>query len=43
MKYATEMDSAAMIFIPSFITASGIQKLTEGDVHRHDENHITLL
>jgi hypothetical protein len=32
MKYAVEMDSDGMIYIPSFIkTGSGIQKLTGGD------------
>jgi hypothetical protein len=31
MKYAIELDSAAMFHIPSFIkTSSGIQKLIEG-------------
>jgi hypothetical protein len=35
MKYATEMGSAAMICIPSFIKiGSGIQKLIEG-IQRH--------
>jgi hypothetical protein len=33
MKYAVEMGSAAMIYVPSFIKiGSGIQKLTE-EVH----------
>jgi hypothetical protein len=32
MKYAAEMGSGAMIYIPSFIKiGSGIQKLTRGD------------
>jgi hypothetical protein len=32
MKYAVEMGSGAVIYIPSFIeTGSGIQKLTGGD------------
>jgi hypothetical protein len=32
MKYAVEMGSGAMIYIPSFIKiGSGIQKLTRGD------------
>jgi hypothetical protein len=31
MKYAVEMDSGVMIYIPSFIkTGSGIQKLIRG-------------
>jgi hypothetical protein len=36
MKYAAEMDSDAMIYIPSFIKiGSGIQKLIQGwVVHR---------
>jgi hypothetical protein len=35
MKYAVEMGSGAMIYIPSFIkTGSGNQKLIEG-IHRH--------
>jgi hypothetical protein len=37
MKYAVEMGSAAMIYIPSFIKiASGIQKLIRG-IHRHTD------
>jgi hypothetical protein len=36
MKYAAEMGSGAMIYIPSFIkTGSGIQKLIVGGIHRH--------
>jgi hypothetical protein len=37
MKYAVEVGSGAMIYIPSFIkTASSIQKYMEGrGVHRH--------
>jgi hypothetical protein len=32
MKYAVEMGSSAMVYIPSFIkTGSGIQKLIRGD------------
>jgi hypothetical protein len=35
MKYAVEMESGAMIYIPSFIkTGSGIQKLIV-EKHRH--------
>jgi hypothetical protein len=38
MKYATEMGSAAMIYISSFIkTGSGIQKLTGG--YRHTDRN----
>jgi hypothetical protein len=37
MKYAFEMGSGAMIYIPYFIkTGSGIQKLIEG-THRHSD------
>jgi hypothetical protein len=33
MKYAIEMDSGAVIYIPSFIkTGSGIKKLIRGDI-----------
>jgi hypothetical protein len=46
MKYAVEMDSGAMIYIPSFIkTGSDIQKLTRGvhiQTHTH-ERHLTSL
>jgi hypothetical protein len=36
-KYAVEMGSGAMIYIPSFVqTGSGIQKLTGGN-HRHTD------
>jgi hypothetical protein len=40
MKYAVEMDSGVMIYIPSFITiGSGIQKLMEGGgIHRHRQH-----
>jgi hypothetical protein len=35
MKYAVEMGSGAMMFIPSFIKiGSGIQKLIRGDTQR---------
>jgi hypothetical protein len=38
MKYAVEIASGAMLYIPSFIkTASGIQKLIEG-IHRHTDS-----
>jgi hypothetical protein len=39
MKYAVEMGSGAMIYIPSFIKiGSGIQKLTgRGDTQRHGD------
>jgi hypothetical protein len=34
MKYAIEVDSGTMIYIPSFIKiGSGIQKLLRGDTH----------
>jgi hypothetical protein len=37
MKYAVEMGSGVMIYIPSFITTgSGIQKLI-GGIHSHTE------
>jgi hypothetical protein len=37
MKYAVEMGSVAMIYIPSFIKiGSGIQKLV-GGIHRHTD------
>jgi hypothetical protein len=38
MKYAAEMGSGAMIYIPSFIkTDSGIPKLIVG-IHRHGDS-----
>jgi hypothetical protein len=38
MKYAVEMGSVAMIYIPIFIKiGSGIQKLMEGGIHRHTD------
>jgi hypothetical protein len=38
MKYAVEMGSDAMIYIPSFIKiGSGFQKLKRG-IHRHTDN-----
>jgi hypothetical protein len=46
MKYAVEMGSVVMIYIPSFIkTGSGIQKLIgEGtQTHRQDGDRISLL
>jgi hypothetical protein len=46
MKYAFEMGSDAMIFIPSFIkTGSGVQKLMGGihiQTHRQHGNLISL-
>jgi hypothetical protein len=37
MKYAVEVGSGAMIYVPSFIKiGSGIQKLT-GEIRRHTE------
>jgi hypothetical protein len=43
MKYAVEMGSSAMIYIPSFIKiASGIQKLM-GGIHRQHGDRISLL
>jgi hypothetical protein len=39
MKYAVEMGSDAMIYIPSFIkTGSGIQKLIRGDTQTHRQH-----
>jgi hypothetical protein len=45
MKYAVEMDSGAMIYIPSFIQiGSGIQKLMRGGgIHRHADSISLLL
>jgi hypothetical protein len=46
MKYAVEMASGAMIYIPSFIkTGSGIHNLIEGDsqTHRQHGGLISLL
>jgi hypothetical protein len=41
MKYAVEMGSGAMIYIPSFIkTGSAIQKLI-GEDTRHTQNMVT--
>jgi hypothetical protein len=38
MKYAVEVGSSAMKYIPSFIKiGSGIQKLIEG-IHRHTDS-----
>jgi hypothetical protein len=40
MKYAVEMGSGAMIYIPSFIKiGSGIGKLL-GGIHRHTERMV---
>jgi hypothetical protein len=39
MKYAVEMDSGAMIYIPNFIeTNSAIQKQIGGDTQTHREH-----
>jgi hypothetical protein len=46
MKYAVEMGTVAMIYIPSFIKiGSGIQKLIEGvsKTFRQHEDRISLL
>jgi hypothetical protein len=45
MKYAVEMGSVAMIYIPSFIKiGSDIQKLMEGGgIHKQDGDRISLL
>jgi hypothetical protein len=40
MKYAVEMGSSAMIYIPSFIKiGSGIQKFIRG-IHRHADSMV---
>jgi hypothetical protein len=42
MKYAAEMDSGAMIYIPSFIKISvGIHKLA-GGIHRHTDSMVII-
>jgi hypothetical protein len=39
MKYAVEIGSGDMIYIPSFtMTGSGIQKLIGGYTYRHTDN-----
>jgi hypothetical protein len=44
MKYAVEMDSGAMIYIPSFIKIGpGIPKLIGGGTHRQDVDRISLV
>jgi Flp pilus assembly CpaE family ATPase len=44
MKYAAEMGSGAMMYIPSFIKiGSGIEKLLEGSIHRQHGDCISLL
>jgi hypothetical protein len=46
MRYAVEMGSVAMIYIPSFIKIdSGIQNLIAGDIqaHRHYGDRVSLL
>jgi hypothetical protein len=41
IKYAVEMGSRAMIYIPSFIkTSPGIQKLIGGGIHRHTDSMV---
>jgi hypothetical protein len=40
MKYAVEMGSGAMIYMPSFLqTDSGVQKLVEGDTQTERWSH----
>jgi hypothetical protein len=40
MRYAVEMGSGAMIYIPSFIKiCSGTQKVVGGGIHRHADSH----
>jgi hypothetical protein len=42
MKYAVEMGSGAMIYIPSFIKiGSAIQKLIGEELHRHRDTQTT--
>jgi hypothetical protein len=46
MKYAVEIDSGAMIYIPSFMeTGPGIQKLKKGgtQTHRQERDRISVL
>jgi hypothetical protein len=46
MKYAIQMGSSGMIYIPSFIsTGSGIEKVTRRDsqTHRYHGGHISLV
>jgi hypothetical protein len=44
MKYAVEMGSGAMIYIPSFIKIGlGIQKLMGGGIHRQHGGRMSLL
>jgi hypothetical protein len=44
MKYADEMGSGAVIYVPSFINiGSGIQKLMGGGIHRQHGDRISLL
>jgi hypothetical protein len=43
MKYAVEMGSGVIIYIPSFMKAgSGIQKLIGGGILRHTGSKVTL-
>jgi hypothetical protein len=38
MKYVVEMDSIAMIYVPSFVKiGSGFQKLIVWGIHRHTD------
>jgi hypothetical protein len=38
MKYAVQIGSGVMIYIPGFVkTASGIQKLIGGGIHRYTD------
>jgi hypothetical protein len=40
MKYAVEMGSGAMMYVPGFIKiGSVIQKLIKGDTHTHTHTH----
>jgi hypothetical protein len=39
MKYAVEMGSGAMIYIPRFKIGSGSQKLIRG-MHRHTDSNV---
>jgi hypothetical protein len=46
MKYAVQMGSGVMIYVPGFIEiGSGIQKLIRGDTqaHRRHGDHISLI
>jgi hypothetical protein len=41
MKYAVEMGSVGMIYIPSFMTGSGIWKVIEGFTDTQDGNSVS--